>query len=153
MGRRAKQPTAHKPQKQHTSRKPFHVEFKNGSAFEQHDVQPTADEPQKQRTSRKPFHLEFKNGAQKVAWSAFEQHDVLFLLGPAGTGKALTMDSKLFTRNGYKLMKDVKIGDEIANPDGNFSKVTVFSPKGKKMCLECILAMKLMWIVAMNIFG
>jgi phosphate starvation-inducible PhoH-like protein len=46
--------------------------------------QPTADKPQ---TSRKPFHLEFKNGAQKVAWAAFEQHDVLFLLGPAGTGK------------------------------------------------------------------
>ena len=34
-----------------------------------------------------PFHLEFKNQAQKMAWGAFDQHDVLFLLGPAGTGK------------------------------------------------------------------
>lgn len=36
---------------------------------------------------RSPFHLEFLNQAQKMAWGAFDQHDVLFLLGPAGTGK------------------------------------------------------------------
>lgn len=35
----------------------------------------------------KAFHLEFLNAAQKLAWTAFEQQDVLFLLGPAGTGK------------------------------------------------------------------
>jgi len=35
----------------------------------------------------KAFHLEFLNSAQKMAWAAFEQQDVLFLLGPAGTGK------------------------------------------------------------------
>jgi phosphate starvation-inducible protein PhoH and related proteins len=38
--------------------------------------------------TRKPFHLEFKNTAQKIAWMAFEQHDILFLLGPAGVGKS-----------------------------------------------------------------
>jgi phosphate starvation-inducible PhoH-like protein len=43
---------------------------------------------QRERGPRKSFHLEFKNPAQKVAWAAFEQHDVLFLLGPAGTGKS-----------------------------------------------------------------
>lgn len=37
--------------------------------------------------ARKAFHMEFKNTAQKLAWSSFEQHDVLFLLGPAGVGK------------------------------------------------------------------
>lgn len=36
---------------------------------------------------RHPFHLEFLNQAQKMAWGAFDQHDVLFLLGPAGCGK------------------------------------------------------------------
>jgi phosphate starvation-inducible PhoH-like protein len=35
----------------------------------------------------KTFHIELLNAAQKLAWSAFQQHDVLFLLGPAGTGK------------------------------------------------------------------
>lgn len=34
------------------------------------------------------FHLEFLNDAQKKAWSSFDQHDVLFLLGPAGCGKS-----------------------------------------------------------------
>ena len=34
------------------------------------------------------FHLEFKNDAQGLAWAAFKQHDVLFLTGPAGTGKS-----------------------------------------------------------------
>jgi phosphate starvation-inducible protein PhoH and related proteins len=37
---------------------------------------------------RSPFHLEFLNQAQKMAWGAFDQHDVLFLLGPAGVGKS-----------------------------------------------------------------
>jgi len=36
---------------------------------------------------RHSFHLEFLNASQKIAWSGFDQHDVLFLLGPAGCGK------------------------------------------------------------------
>ena len=36
---------------------------------------------------RKAFHLEWKNASQKLAYSAFEQHDVLFLSGPAGSAK------------------------------------------------------------------
>ena len=34
------------------------------------------------------FHIEFKNDAQKLAWAVFQQHEVLFLIGPAGTGKS-----------------------------------------------------------------
>lgn len=34
------------------------------------------------------FHIEFKNSSQGLAWAAFKQHDVLFLVGPAGTGKS-----------------------------------------------------------------
>lgn len=79
-----------------------------------------------------PFHLEFLNQAQKMAWGAFDQHDVLFLLGPAGCGKALTMNSRLFTRSGPIRMADVKIGLEIANPDGSFSKITGVFPQGQK---------------------
>jgi phosphate starvation-inducible PhoH-like protein len=39
----------------------------------------------------KSFHLEFHPqavGPQKMAWAAFDQHDIVFLLGPAGTGKS-----------------------------------------------------------------
>ncbi len=33
------------------------------------------------------FHIEFLNPVQKIAWAAFQQHDVLFLTGSAGSGK------------------------------------------------------------------
>lgn len=42
---------------------------------------------QPKRSGGGVFHLEFLNQAQKLAWAAFDQHDVLFLLGPAGCGK------------------------------------------------------------------
>lgn len=34
------------------------------------------------------FHLEFLHPSQKMAWAGFQQHDVLFLIGPAGVGKS-----------------------------------------------------------------
>lgn len=37
--------------------------------------------------SKQNFHFEFMNEAQRAAWAAFDQNDVLFLLGPAGCGK------------------------------------------------------------------
>lgn len=39
------------------------------------------------QTSR--FHLKFLSETQKEAWEAFQKHDVLFLVGKAGTGKTL----------------------------------------------------------------
>lgn len=35
----------------------------------------------------KQFYLEFLTGQQKQAWELFQQSDVLFMVGPAGTGK------------------------------------------------------------------
>lgn len=46
------------------------------------------EKPVQEAGSRRPFHLEFANQAQKMAWAAFDQHDVLFLLGAPGTGKS-----------------------------------------------------------------
>lgn len=44
---------------------------------------------QESNSSNKSFHLEFLNQAQKLAWEAFDKHDVLFLIGPAGCGKTM----------------------------------------------------------------
>lgn len=33
------------------------------------------------------FHVEFLNTSQQLAYAAFQQHDILFLTGPAGTAK------------------------------------------------------------------
>ncbi len=35
----------------------------------------------------KSFHLDFLHPSQELAWQAYQQHDLLILLGPAGTGK------------------------------------------------------------------
>lgn len=40
-----------------------------------------------QPSNSKRFHIEFKNAPQKLAWAGFQQHDILFLCGPAGCGK------------------------------------------------------------------
>lgn len=37
--------------------------------------------------SNSVFHIEFKNESQKKAWQMFQEHDVLFLSGKAGTAK------------------------------------------------------------------
>lgn len=36
----------------------------------------------------KSFNLEFKHGVQRLAWNIYQQHDILFMLGAAGTGKS-----------------------------------------------------------------
>jgi phosphate starvation-inducible PhoH-like protein len=40
-----------------------------------------------QKKASGKFHIDFAPGGQKLAWAAFQQTDVLFLIGPAGTGK------------------------------------------------------------------
>jgi hypothetical protein len=36
----------------------------------------------------KSFNMEFKHGIQRLAWSIYQQHDILFMLGAAGVGKS-----------------------------------------------------------------
>jgi len=44
-------------------------------------------ETPKQVSVAREFHLDFLNPAQELAWRAYSRHDLLFLLGPAGSGK------------------------------------------------------------------
>lgn len=88
------------------------------------------------KSIRKPsgggqFHIEFKNEAQGLAWAAFKQHDVLFMTGPAGTGKAQPLDSDVYTTNGCVKMRDIKVGNTVLTPDGTASVIAVH-PQGKK---------------------
>lgn len=50
-------------------------------AEKQQDKAPKANES-------KVFYLEFLTPAQKLAWNVYQNHDVVFLTGPAGTGKS-----------------------------------------------------------------
>jgi phosphate starvation-inducible PhoH-like protein len=47
---------------------------------ESHTHNETSSNPRK-------FHIEFLNTSQSMAYAAFQQHDVLFMIGPAGSAK------------------------------------------------------------------
>jgi hypothetical protein len=47
-------------------------------------------------------------------------------------GNALPLTSKVLTPRGFKLMKDIKVGDEVIDPDGESSFVTGVFPQGSR---------------------
>jgi phosphate starvation-inducible protein PhoH len=89
---------------------------------------------QQQQGQERPFKSKLKpkteNQAELIRTIA--ENAVTLTMGPAGCGKALTLDSLLFTRKGPIEMRDIRIGDEIADPSGSFSKVTGVYPQGSK---------------------
>lgn len=57
--------------------------------------------------------------------------DILFG-GAAGGGKEAPLDSIVITPFGPKLMGDIKVGDQVSNPDGTIAKVIGVWPQGIK---------------------
>lgn len=67
-----------------------------------------------------------------VLGGGYEPGDVIAITSEPGVGKALSMDATLYKESGPIQMKDVKVGDKIADPDGNFVEVVGVFPQGKK---------------------
>jgi len=61
-----------------------------------------------------------------------ENHSITLAIGPAGSGKAQPLDSKILTPSGWKLMGDIKVNDLVSTPKGGISKVVAVFPQGKK---------------------
>jgi hypothetical protein len=57
---------------------------------------------------------------------------VMLLAAAGGTGKALTLSSKILTPTGWKFMGDIQLGDEVIAGDGSITTVTGVFPQGKK---------------------
>lgn len=57
-------------------------------------------------------------------------HRNFLLIGPAGTGKAQPLYSKVLTPSGYIRMEDVKIGTEVFTSNGNVGKISGIYPQG-----------------------
>lgn len=58
--------------------------------------------------------------------------DLIILGGRPSMGKALRMDAKILTPNGWVLNKNIKVGDDVASIDGEKSNVIGVFPQGVK---------------------
>jgi len=73
-----------------------------------------------------------KTHGQNELIKAIDTHDIIFVNGPAGTGKAQPLDSNILTPSGWKLMGDISIGDNVISVDGTATKVLAVYPQGTK---------------------
>lgn len=65
---------------------------------------------------------------------------VFHLYGESGSGKAQPLDTKIITPYGYKLMRDIHVGDAVIGGDGNPHTVTGVFPQGEKAVYKVTLA-------------
>lgn len=61
------------------------------------------------------------------------------LIGPAGTGKAQPLYSKILTPDGYIEMKDVEVGTQVFTHTGAVAPVSAIYPQGKRAIYEITL--------------
>ena len=88
-------------------------------------------------TKRKPLPGQEKAGVlptQRHTAAAIarviKKHRVGNIQGEMGTGKAQPLSAKIYTPNGYKLMGEIQIGDQVVNPEGGSSTVIGIYPQG-----------------------
>ncbi len=65
---------------------------------------------------------------------------IVFINGPAGTGKAQPLDSKILTPRGWVLMQDIKIGDKVFAANGDVCSVNGIYPQGEKDIYEVVFS-------------
>ena len=62
--------------------------------------------------------IKHKNETQKKLTNSIKTNDVTICTGPAGCGKAQSIDSLILTPNGYVKMGEINIGDYVIGIDG-----------------------------------
>lgn len=65
-----------------------------------------------------------------------QRQESLFLMSRGNTGKGLSIDEYLPTPDGWKQMKDIKVGDKLFDENGNICNVTYKSPTHHIDCFE-----------------
>lgn len=64
----------------------------------------------------------------------------MLLVGPAGTGKAQPLYSKVLTTNGFIEMRDVHVGTKVITANGNLASVSGVYPQGVRPIYEITLS-------------
>ncbi len=89
-------------------------------------------------TKRKPLPGQEKAGllpAQRHVAAGIartiKKHGVGNVQGEMGAGKASRVTSRIYTPDGYKLMGEIQVGDQVINPDGGYANVIGVYPQGK----------------------
>ena len=77
------------------------------------------------------FKLKCKNVAQKSFAKLIEDKEIVISSGPAGTGKAQSLTSKVLTPIGWKTMGDLEVGDFVVGDDGKPSEILQIHPQGE----------------------
>lgn len=72
------------------------------------------------------------NQKQQYLLDDLHDYDQVLVYGPAGTGKAQPLTSKIMTNNGWKLMGDIAIGDMVLGEDGTYNPVSGIFPQGEQ---------------------
>lgn len=80
-------------------------------------------------SNSKNFYIEWKNTAQKIAWDCFHSHDIVFVIGPAGSGKSFLSVayaiSEIIAKTKKKIVLTrpiVEAGENLGFLPGNFSE-------------------------------
>lgn len=73
-----------------------------------------------------------------LRWSGM-QLPIEVYTGEAGSGKAQALHSKVLTPDGWKLMGDLKLNDEVLMPNGRATKIIAIHPQGPKQLYKVTL--------------
>ncbi len=88
--------------------------------------------PQKPDKKFKVKGFSARSEKQAELVSLIEEKEIVISAGPAGSGKAQPLYSKIYTPEGAVLMGDIKIGQKVCTPDGGVAKVDGIYPQGIK---------------------
>lgn len=72
------------------------------------------------------------NDAQRRYDAAMRSAEIVFGIGPAGTGKAQPLDALIKTPNGWSSMENMSVGTNVVTASGNVATVVAVYPQGKK---------------------
>ncbi|KOX12746.1 ATP-dependent DNA helicase [Saccharothrix sp. NRRL B-16348] len=93
--------------------------------------------------ARLPFELTAgqREVGERIAQDLCGEHPMNRLLqGEVGSGKAQPLDAKVLTPAGFRLMGDIRSGDEVIAADGEVTVVTGVFPQGEREVYRVVLS-------------